>query len=672
MPETDPRRVRRRLTWRYVVALASIALTVTAAYGVVRTALHERAEDSRVVNLAGRQRMLSQRIAKGALVARADAGGSRAALDADVREWAAVHRGLLDGDDARGLPGVSSPATHAALDALTDEVERVRNAVGALGDALDAGDGAAADRAVNALLRYEGRFLGGMDRVVFALDAESAAALRGLWSWVGVAWVVLMALLVALGRFVFRPAIHGIARSMEEAESRGRLLQTVVDTIPDHIYVKDARGRSTLRNRASARALGVERPGDVLGRTDADVLTRPGAAVLAAAALADDLRVVRTGEPILNKEERGVDGGWLLTTKVPLRDGGGGVVGLVGVSRDVTEAREAAAQFRGLVEHSVAGTVIVQDGHYVYANPRMAEIFGYDEGEMAGLPALAVIHADDREAVADALRGWVGDRAETATYAARGVSKDGRTVYVELAGVAGEHGGRPAVIGTVVDVTAREEMERALFHQAHHDELTGLPNRALFAMRLEVAVARSKRDGDFAVLFVDLDRFKEVNDTLGHSAGDQLLQEIGRRLRRVARPSDTVARLGGDEFAVLLVGLPAPGYAEDVAEQIRVGLREPVVLDGQDVVAGASIGVVTSRADHASPDAVLREADLAMYDAKRAGRGRASTYRAADPTARRPRRGTCVDGLTPIVRAGGGAGAPAGPPRPDAVEADGV
>ena len=618
MLHPDPRRMGRRLSRRSVVALGLIAVTVTSVCAGVLVTLHARTVDSRVVNLAGRQRMLSQRITKAALLARRDAAPPPASFGADLREWADVHHGLLDGDGDRGLPGVSSPETYAALDALTPEVAGVRSAAAAVGSALAAGDPAAADRSLARLLRHERRFLGGMDRVVFALDAESSGAIRRLWSGVGVAWAVMMGLLVALGRYVFRPTIHGVVRSMEHAAERGRLLRTVVDAIPDRIYVTDAEGRATLRNRASARALeGADGTG-AEGAGDGE------------AARAGDLRVVRTGVPVLNREERAPDGGWLLTTKVPLRDGEGGVVGLVGVSRDVTEAREATARFRGIVEHSVAGTVIIQDGRFAYANPRMEQVFGYGPGEMVGLPALAIIHEDDRPTVSENLRRRVEGEVEALAYAVRGVGKDGRAVAVELAGVASTHGGRPAVVGTVVDVTARAAMERELYHRAHHDTLTGLPNRAVFAARLEAALAEADdapdREGGFAVLFVDLDRFKAVNDTLGHSAGDRLLQEVAARLQRAVRPSDTVARLGGDEFAVLLTRLPTPAHAETVAGRVLDALRPAVRLEGRDAFAEASVGLVTGRAGHASADAVLREADLAMYTAKRAGRGRYAVY----------------------------------------------
>lgn len=623
MPSDTASEFALRLTRRYVVALVAIAVTVAAAVALIEVSLLDLVRDGHEVNAARRQRTLSQRIAKNALVM----GGGHGRVDAletDLKEWVAVHRALLDGDEARGLPGLAHSPARSALNPLTDDVERVRGAVEAVVEAAEAGTTAEADQAVAEVLASESAFLPAMDRVVAALDAESAADIRRL-RWTALALLAcLVGVLGAVGRFVLRPAVAGAAEAVRRAAERERLLRTVVDALPDHIYVKDTHGRAVLRNAASARALGFEDPEDGLGQTDAEVGSE--AATLGALALADDLRVVRTGDPIRDREERTADGGWLLTTKVPLRDVDGVIVGIVGVSRDVTEARTTAAMYRGLVEHSVVGTAVIQDGAFVYVNPRMAAIFGYTVAEMTGgLGVLNVIHEGDRATVAENLRRRLDGEVDVVTYSVRGARKDGRPLYVELAGVAGEYGGRPAVIGTVNDVTERLVMEEALVHQAHHDDLTALPNRALFTSRLEDVIAR-EGPANAAVLFVDLDRFKVVNDTLGHSAGDRLLRSVASHLAGAVRPSDTVARFGGDEFAVLLDGVTSLGEAEGVARRVLEALRTPVDVGGRNVVPAASVGVVVVRADHDTPDAVLRDADLAMYDAKGAGRGGHAVY----------------------------------------------
>jgi diguanylate cyclase (GGDEF)-like protein len=162
-------------------------------------------------------------------------------------------------------------------------------------------------------------------------------------------------------------------------------------------------------------------------------------------------------------------------------------------------------------------------------------------------------------------------------------------------------------------------------HQAFHDSLTGLPNRALFLDRLEHALARSRRSGSpIAVLFMDLDSFKNVNDSLGHAAGDELLVLVAGRLRRWLRPADTAARFGGDEFAILLEDLDTSNAAQVVAQRVLDSLREPFAIHGQDVLVGSSIGIASSA--HPGSDDLLRNADLAMYHAKGLGKGRFQTF----------------------------------------------
>ncbi|WP_412069161.1 putative bifunctional diguanylate cyclase/phosphodiesterase [Rubrivirga sp. IMCC43871] len=623
----SPRQIRRRLTGRYRVALVLIALMGSAAAGLALTTLQKRIADGSEVNLAGRQRMLTQRVARAALAARFDLpwAGDVGTMEEATAMWARSHTALLDGDAGLDVTAITYPEVRARLTALSPQVAQAQREAAALRRALEADDEARADAAARAILDVERAYLAELDPVVFQL-AASAAAIHQLQWGVLVLVVGLIGMLVLVGRTVFRPAVESVVQSVEEALAQGRLLRLVIDTIPDHIYVKDVEGRSTLRNLASAVALGFEDPASAVGQTDLEVSAALGKPELGEAALADDLAVIRTGVPVENREERSAEGGWLLTTKMPLLGPDGDVVGVVGVSRDVTAARAAEARFRDLVEHSVVGTAIMQDGCFVYVNPRMADIFGYAEGEMHGLSVLSILHPDDRAMAAENLRRRVDGEVSVLTYTARGRRKDGRTIQLELAGVRVEHDGRPAVIGTVNDITERHQVERVLYHQAHHDDLTGLPNRALFASRLEEAIAEADRDGVFTVLFIDLDRFKVVNDSLGHSAGDRLLQEVATRIRGALRPGDTVARLGGDEFAVLLVEAPSPRHGEVVAARIQEALVATVRIDGHDLSVGASIGVVSSRTDHVSPDAILREADLAMYDVKGAGRGGHATF----------------------------------------------
>ncbi|MEO5580865.1 MAG: EAL domain-containing protein [Gemmatimonadaceae bacterium] len=174
------------------------------------------------------------------------------------------------------------------------------------------------------------------------------------------------------------------------------------------------------------------------------------------------------------------------------------------------------------------------------------------------------------------------------------------------------------------DLTVKRQAQEHLLYSTLHDALTGLPNRTLFTERLRHAVRRASRHPDelFAVLFLDLDRFKEVNDNLGHFAGDELLRAVARRLEACLRPEDTVARLSGDEFAILLESIAEPSDAGRVAERIEEALSFPVNLAGAEVATSASMGIVTSSMAHEQPEQLLRSADMAMYRAKAAGRAR--------------------------------------------------
>jgi diguanylate cyclase (GGDEF)-like protein len=238
------------------------------------------------------------------------------------------------------------------------------------------------------------------------------------------------------------------------------------------------------------------------------------------------------------------------------------------------------------------------------------------------------LHPDDRvpfeEMLGRALRG-----ESPASIDHRVVRPDGteRIVHSQVE-VIPDAEGRPArVLGTLHDISERKQLEDRLKYQAFHDALTGLPNRALFNDRLQHALARTARQQlPLAVLFLDLDHFKLINDTLGHEAGDQLLITLAERIQACLRPSDTVARLGGDEFTILLEDLSSQREAEQIAERITAALAAPFTLSGQDMYVTTSIGIVMRNEHHRSPDDMLRDADVALYRAKDAGRARFAVY----------------------------------------------
>jgi diguanylate cyclase (GGDEF)-like protein/PAS domain S-box-containing protein len=284
-------------------------------------------------------------------------------------------------------------------------------------------------------------------------------------------------------------------------------------------------------------------------------------------------------------------------------------------------ARESNRRFQLLAEN-MSDLVCLHDpkGHYTYISPSLKTLTGYEPQELLGRHPRDFLHPEDSDMLRfyDETPGFFRV-IEPFSYRFRTASGD--YIYLETSlqpiweGSALRH-----FVSSNRDVTQRKEVERRLEYNALHDALTGLPNRTLFMNRLEHVLQRKQRDPQvaFAVLFFDLDRFKVINDSLGHSVGDALLVELGQRLETCLRVSDTIARLGGDEFAVLLEDMTSPREAKWAAERISRSLIKPFWLEGHEVYTTASIGIAFAD-DALSSSELLRNADIAMYRAKNAG-----------------------------------------------------
>jgi diguanylate cyclase (GGDEF)-like protein/PAS domain S-box-containing protein len=294
--------------------------------------------------------------------------------------------------------------------------------------------------------------------------------------------------------------------------------------------------------------------------------------------------------------------------------------------------RRAAQRFRALVEQSSEILVVLdQDGRVAdVTEAALRRTLGRDPQQILGSNIIDLIDEHDRPRAVVALQR-LRDQPDGPRPAFEVAVRDGDGALVHLEAVGDNLLATPSVGGLVLtlrDVTDRRTMEDELRHQAFHDALTGLPNRALFDDRLAQALRRRRRDeGGAAVVLVDLDDFKAINDSLGHAAGDELLVECARRFDGVIRGSDTAARLGGDEFAVLLEDADAEGAALDVARRLRDALAAPVELEGRTVHVEASIGIATAAAATAESADVVRNADIAMYAAKDQGGGELVVFR---------------------------------------------
>lgn len=317
----------------------------------------------------------------------------------------------------------------------------------------------------------------------------------------------------------------------------------------------------------------------------------------------------------------------------------GEVILVYGIYVDQTERlraeaalRESEEKFRSLAEQSLQGIFVVIGGNVVYANKMMAEITGYPLDEFLQFNQVqleSIIHPADRPFVVASVNGFeIGDGKVSPQSEYRLISKSGAVKWVLQQTRTVRFDGDLGVEGVLVDITQRKRAEEQLLQSALHDPLTGLPNRASFHDRVDLALERFRGRGDspFAVLFLDLDRFKLINDGYGHQAGDRLLVEIAHRLRRAVRPGDTVARLGGDEFTVLIPDIKGQNEAVSVAQRIRQALSSPFTVGDQEVFTTASTGIAISSPHYETPDEILRDADIAMYRAKSEGRSRHHVY----------------------------------------------
>ncbi len=303
------------------------------------------------------------------------------------------------------------------------------------------------------------------------------------------------------------------------------------------------------------------------------------------------------------------------------------------------DALEDGEHFRSLVRNaSDVITVVDSAGTITYQTPSVGWVLGYPPATLLGSDVRALLHPGDAATFAAHLRDAVDGRPPAASVASRMRHRNGSWRWTET--VLNDLLGDPAVAGIVLttrDVSDRRELEEKLREQAYHDALTGLPNRVMFMERLRAAEELERTTGTpLAVLFLDLDNLKTINDDLGHEGGDRLLQTVAARMSGCLRADDTLARLSGDEFAVLLVGGPGDQTAvtaEGMAERILASLRRPITIAERSCTAGLSIGIATSATCAASGMPLLRAADVAMYVAKTTGKGRYAVFQPSHHTA---------------------------------------
>ncbi len=332
-------------------------------------------------------------------------------------------------------------------------------------------------------------------------------------------------------------------------------------------------------------------------------------------------------------------------TLSPVFGEAGDVIAFMCLRRDVTEAMAEAEELRSALSRFALAAAGANDGMWgwdlvadeVLLSARWQQMLGHEAVEHHGPPAewLDRVHPDDRAGLELELRRHADGDSDHIECEYRIRHGDGGWRWMLCRGLAerDDEGTAVRLAGSQGDITKRKTAELRLRHEALHDALTGLPNRVLFEDRLQQALKRRIRNPDrsLAVLFIDLDRFKNVNDSLGHPVGDRLLQEVARRLARGVRSMDSVARIGGDEFTVLLDGVRSAEEVDEVAGRLLDAVRVPVEVGSAELVVSASIGIALPDGDALRSDDLLRDADTAMYRAKAAGRNRSVAF---EPTMR--------------------------------------
>lgn len=464
---------------------------------------------------------------------------------------------------------------------------------------------------------------------------------KGWQSWsmlaIGIFGTGLMGALLLLGTgYTARveAMVAGKARELKESYAR---FQEITSTLGEGIYVMDANGVITFVNPKAQ---------ELLGRTSDELLGQNAHALIHYKYLdhspyseeeCEMRRVVLTGQPFKSADEVfwRKDGTpiHIAVNSVPLFREGKAVAAVV-VFDDISERKEieyalhaSEKSFRAIIEHAPIGMTIVSlEGKFMIVNQMLCNIVGYSNDELMGLTFQEITHPDDLTIDLELLQGLLDGKASTYQMEKRYIRKDGSVVWVQLSVnlLRDEEDIPQYFISQIEDITERKQRHEEVEQQAYIDSLTNLPNRRLLLTRLHQVLSQADRyQRSMALFFLDLDHFKQVNDSLGHDVGDIILKEVANRLLACVRAHDTVARVGGDEFVIILSEITNAQDAKMVAEKILESFKAPIDVSGQEIMIGTSIGVAVRGAGRTSDvKELMKQADIAMYESKASGRNR--------------------------------------------------
>ncbi len=422
---------------------------------------------------------------------------------------------------------------------------------------------------------------------------------------------------------------HRMMDALRDSESK---LAAILDGVEAYIYIKDTRYQYQYANRMMCEFFG-KSLAEIVGHTDADLFDAETADILRH----NDERVLQLGERV-SKEERNTQPGQAtktyLSVKLPLRDGAGRIYALCGISTDISEIKTMQDELSKLnlaVDQSRSSIIVTDlDANILYANQTFTRQTGYTLAEVKGKNPRILHSGKTPKSVYDAMWATLtqGKLWEGELYNKR---RDG-SEYIEFAKISPVRDGSGKVTGYLAikdDVTEKKHFAERMEYLAHFDQLTGLPNRTLLRDHLVYALNLAQRSNEHVtIMMLDLDLFKNINDTLGHTIGDQMLMEISTRLKATLRAEDTVSRIGGDEFVFIFPDTDVNGAAT-VATKLLEVVAAPMKIEGRELISTASIGVALYPEDGSDMEALYKNADAAMFQAKQAGRNGYRFYTAA-------------------------------------------